>query len=299
MRSYRKLFNKILNGKKILIDGATGSEVERNGFERTDGAWLSKVCLSNPDLLLNIHKKYIESGAEVIISNTFGSAKHSLEDAGIQNLFKEINTKSVEIAVKSTESYQNKNVLVAGGISYWSWMNNHPNLKTLAINIKEQSKIMKESGVDLIMLEMMIDIDRMIVTLEECLKTDLPVWVGLSCNLNQKGEPCLLNGEKLKFALKELNNRNVPLVNIMHTEIEFVDECLNTLIDHWDKPIGVYAHSQLKKSTTWKNEDSIKPKVYAEHSKRWLEKGVNLIGGCCGLHNPHIKELKKLVSKFN
>ena len=47
MKAYEKLYQRILNNEKILIDGATGSEVERSGFKRTDGAWLSKVCLSN------------------------------------------------------------------------------------------------------------------------------------------------------------------------------------------------------------------------------------------------------------
>ena len=299
MKAYEKLYQRILNNERILIDGATGSEVERSGFKRTDGASLSKVCLSNPNLLQKIHEGYIDSGAEIIITNTFGSAKHSLEDADISDHFEEINRKSAEIAICARNNHPNRDVLVAGGISYWSWMNNHPNTHILKQNIEEQSLILKNAGVDLIVLEMMIDIDRMIATLEGSLQSKIPVWVGLSCKVNELGKPCLLNGESIKDAVIEIKKRDVPLINIMHTEVEYVNSCLNAINNLWQKPIGVYAHSQKNKSQYWHEDSSISPKEYAKYCKGWLEKGVNLLGGCCGLHKPHILELRKLLSNYN
>ena len=125
--------------------------------------------------------------------------------------------------------FKNAPGVVAGGISYWSWMNNHPNTDILKQNIEEQSLILKNAGVDLIVLEMMIDIDRMIATLEGSLQSKIPVWVGLSCKVNELGKPCLLNGESIKDAVIEIKKRDVPLINIMHTEVEYVNSCLNAI----------------------------------------------------------------------
>ena len=109
----------------------------------------------------------------------------------------------------------------------------------------------------------------------------------------------MLNGESIKDAVIEIKKRDVPLINIMHTEVEYVNSCLNAIKNLWQKPIGVYAHSQKNKSQYWHEDSSISPKEYAKYCKGWLEKGVNLLGGCCGLHKPHILELQKLLSNYN
>ena len=124
-------------------------------------------------------------------SNTFANCKHTLEDAAQAHNFKMLNSKGVSIAIEARSEERKPDVLVAGGLSYWSFTGNSPSLEVLSKNIYQQALIHKNSGVDLLMLEMMVDIDRMLVTLEAAKKSSLPVWVGLSCTQNLNGS-CLL-----------------------------------------------------------------------------------------------------------
>ena len=82
----------------------------------------------------------------------------------------------------------NKDSLIAGGISYWTFTKNKPPLNILKGNVKDQALIFKKNGVDLLILEMMEDIKRMMVTLEGAKNVNLPIWVGLSCKKDSSGK---------------------------------------------------------------------------------------------------------------
>ncbi|MEO1846703.1 MAG: homocysteine S-methyltransferase family protein, partial [Pseudomonadota bacterium] len=192
------------DGELILIDGATGTEIERRGVPQLENAWNGGGALSHPDIVREVHRDYIGAGAQIIISNTFAASRHALDDAGVAEHFDALNRRGVELAVEARERSANPDVVVAGGISYWSWTGDKPGLNTLNESITEQAKIMKEAGADLLMLEMMIDIDRMRVTLDGAMTTGLPVWVGITCTIDNQGTVCLRNGEPLPQALDAL-----------------------------------------------------------------------------------------------
>ena len=81
MNRYQTLMQRIENGEQILIDGATGSEVERRGATRLEHTWSGGGTLTHPDMVREIHEDYIRIGANIIISNTFGTSRHILQDA--------------------------------------------------------------------------------------------------------------------------------------------------------------------------------------------------------------------------
>ena len=163
-----------------MIDGATGTELERRGVPQIPKAWNGGGALSHPEILEEVHKEYIELGARIIITNTFATGKHALEDANQIHNFEKLNSQGVLIAKKACKEV-NKNSLIAGGISYWTFTKNKPALEILRSNVKEQALIFKNNGVNLLILEMMEDIERMMVTLEVAKNSNLPIWVGLSC----------------------------------------------------------------------------------------------------------------------
>ena len=85
MDRYNKLMNRAQEGECILIDGATGTEVERRGVPKLDNAWNGGGALSHPEIVKQIHKDYIQSGAEIVISNTYPTTKQALRDANQEN----------------------------------------------------------------------------------------------------------------------------------------------------------------------------------------------------------------------
>ena len=165
----------------------------------------------------------------------------------------------------------------------------------LGKNTIEQADIMAKAGAQLIVLEMMSHIDRMLVTLEGAQTCRLPVWPGLSCEPNEDGEMCLLYGDKLEDAVVELAKRNVPLISIMHTEVKYIHACLDILEKHWDGPVGVYAHTGGYDDGDWVFEDMISPTDYAVEAREWAKRGVQVLGGCCGIRKEHICELGKVI----
>ena len=86
-KRYIELIKEMHLGKCIMIDGATGTELERRGVPQIPNAWNGGGALSHPEILEEVHKEYIELGARIIITNTFATGKHTLEDANqIHNL---------------------------------------------------------------------------------------------------------------------------------------------------------------------------------------------------------------------
>jgi S-methylmethionine-dependent homocysteine/selenocysteine methylase len=295
MNRYNKLIQRIANGERILIDGATGTEVERRGVPQLDNAWNGGGALTHPEIVRGIHQDYIRHGAEIVISNTFANTRQAMSDAGLQDQFEFVNQRGVELAIEARERQQKQDVLVAGGISYWSWTSEHPSLEKLQESISRQASIMAAAGADLLMLEMMIDVDRMLVALKAAQSSGLPVWVGITCEPNAEGLMCLRNGDSLIDALDSLNNRNLALVSIMHTEVKFIDTCIEIMKSHWSSAIGVYAHSGRSDESTgvWTYNDTISPEDYCTAANRWLKQGVQVIGGCCGIGPRHIREIQQ------
>ena len=310
MNRYEEFLSRLLKGEKILFDGGTGTEVERRGVPQLKNAWNAGGALTHPKVIKDIHLDFIKEGAEIVISNTFATCKHLMKDADCLDDFELVNRRSIELAVEARNVLKRDEVLVAGGISHWSFTNRLPTLSDLEEGASEQSIIMKEAGADLILLEMMIDIPRMLSVLKGVRNSNLPVWVGFSCEPDDKGVIRLLSGQKdlvdsspnlrvgetLEEAILSLKDQNIPLINIMHTDVEYIDECLDIVKNNWNGLVGVYAHSGDDIQMEWTFDQVISPKDYLIYCERWLKKGVNIIGGCCGTGPEHIRYLKKNLS---
>ena len=96
-------------------------------------------------------------------------------------------------------------------------------------------------------------------------------------------------------ALAAIAHNNVPLVSLMHTEVENIDTCLDVLQSHWPGRVGVYAHTGTSKGDNWVFDDTISPHDYATAAQGWLARGVQIIGGCCGIRTEHISVLRSVV----
>ena len=292
MSRYDDLMARIASGEKVLIDGATGSEMDRRGVQAHDNGWLGGAALSDPNVLRDVPAEYISIGANLIISNTFATHRTVLRDAGAEEDFEASNRRSVELCVEARDAGDRPDVVVAAGISHWSFIDNDPSLDEQERNATEQCLILANAGAELIILEMMVSIERMKRLIAAAKTTGLPVWVGFAVGgeageLPDPNAMSLRTGELLTEAVQSLEGLGIDLINIMHTDVALIDQCLDDMFAHWDGPIGVYAHS-------WPENDVISPGDYAVASRRWLDRGVCLIGGCCGTEPSHIVELAKL-----
>ena len=107
---------KLEAGGIVLLDGGTGSELQRRGVPMSHAAWSGAAVQTHPDTVREVHRDYIAAGAEVIITNTFGTARFTLEAAGLGPAFESINRRAVSLALEARD-HARRDVAIGGSIS--------------------------------------------------------------------------------------------------------------------------------------------------------------------------------------
>lgn len=290
---------RLAAGEVILIDGATGTDIERRGVPMVQNAWCGISSLTHPDDVRAVHRAHIEAGAELIIANTYASSRHLLAWADQEPHFVEINARSVRLAIEAREQSGRPGVVVAGSISTSRQGGPFPDLAMATENFAEQAMILADAGADVIILEMMRDIPYTEACLAGAFATGLPVWMGISCVVVD-GVPWMWEEElTLEAFLEHFASAPVETLAIMHTESDDIDACLDVAQPMWAGPIGVYAQSGRFEHPDWIFIDVITVDDYARACAGWIDRGVQIIGGCCGIGHEHIARLRPLVDARN
>ena len=265
-----------------------------------DAAWDAAALVTHPDTVREVHEDYIRAGADVIITNTFATARHVLEPAGMGERFRELNTRAVTLAKEARENAADGAVFIAGSISTFTARYDYsyePRAEKARANYREQAEVLAESGADVIALEMMRDIEQTTYALEAAVTMGLPVWVGFSCKTSEEGTVVLWDGDHtLTEALEQLLPLGTSLVSIMHTLTEDTPPALQEVTEYWSGPLGAYPHSGEFIMPNWQFVDMISPEDFAAEAQRWSDMGARLIGGCCGIGPEHIRLLKERLS---
>ena len=294
MLNYSDLLDELAGGGLVLIDGATGTEIERRGVVPSEDAWSATGALDGQDIVRSVHESYLDVGARIVISNTFSTSWQALVNAGLDEHFESLNHDGVGLARQAIDR-TGANALVAGGISHWFFSGTAPTLDELDRSVTHQAEIMRDAGADLLMLEMMVDIDKTLTQLRAAQRSGLPVWVGFSTRVEPDGSVILLDGIPLAAGVDAVAGEDIDLISIMHTEVAHIDISLQILVEHWSGHVGVYAHSGRWKESDWVYDGGISEAAYASAASRWLDLGVQVIGGCCGTGPGHIRALDEML----
>lgn len=292
-----ELERRISEGDVILLDGATGTELERRGVPMDGVAWCAAALVTHPEVVREVHEDYVRAGAGVIIANTFPAARHVLEPAGLGERMRELNELAVRLAAEARESAAEGPVYVAGSISTFSPGHDNdrePGEREARANYAEQAEVLAGTGADLLALEMMRDVEQATYAVEAAVATGLPVWVGFSCKRDADGTVVLWDGkDTLAAALEAVPLGDVSLVSVMHTLVEDTPAALDEVVGRWDGTVGAYPHSGRFVMPNWQFTGMISPEDFAVEAEGWLEKGARAIGGCCGIGPEHIRLLKE------
>ncbi|MFQ5983965.1 MAG: homocysteine S-methyltransferase family protein [Alphaproteobacteria bacterium] len=286
----------------IILDGAMGTELQRRGVPMHHVAWSGEAVLTHPEAIREVHEDYIGAGADVIITNTFSTARHVLGPAGLGDKVAEANRRAVALAKEARDKAAgDRPVWIAGSISSFIAgldPENMPGPDEFKANYREQAKLLAEAGVDLIVLEMMSDVEQSTIAVEAAGATGLPTWVGFSCSIGPDGATLILRGEDgverpFEVALGAVMAAGGSLAAVMHTEVETTRPALEIVFDHWSGPVAAYPHSGDFVMPNWQFVDIIAPEDFVAEAQRWVEMGVRVVGGCCGTGPEHIRLLKE------
>lgn len=275
----------------LVFDGAMGTMLQALGVKL--GENMEKLNITEEDKIVEIHKKYINSGADVITTNTFGANEFKLKNTGYS--VEEIIDKAVSNANKARGDNKCYIALDIGPIGeLLEPMGTLSFERAIEIFKREITQGVK-SGVDLIIIETMTDLYEMkaaiIAAKEVC---DLPILATMT--FEEDGRTftgCL--PESMAITLEGLGVSAVGInCSLGPKELYGIVE---KVIKNTNLPIIVQPNAGLPKIVDGKAVYDISKEEFKKEIEKLVDIGVSIIGGCCGTNPDFIKELKKI--KYN
>jgi S-methylmethionine-dependent homocysteine/selenocysteine methylase len=302
---YSKIAEKLIRGETIILDGGTGTDIQRRGAPMSGETWCAEVNATHPEIVRAVHDDYIAAGADIITANTFATSALNFNyrkrddemlalDAAAVNIAKNA-AKGTTVCVAGSVSTQRPNVL---GTDRTDLSFNWP-ADEARVLFRRKVDNLKSLGVDLLMMEMMRDTDYSLYACEAAMATGLPVWIGISVERNAQGQLVGFGrtDQKLEDTAKALAALKPAVMTIMHTSPNDTAEAIDVLRQYWQGPVGAYPESGYFQAPDWVFVDEIKPDDLATYSKLWQNHGATIFGGCCGIGPDHIKRLSSEFKK--
>ena len=306
------LSDRLKNREIILLDGGVSTEIQKRGVSMDEDVWSGIAHRTHPEITLQVHEDYIRAGSQVITANTYSTARHVLERINMGDQVRSLNEEAVQLARKARDNAAADEVWVAGSISSMAPFNNEEEVavgESVESNYREIAEILAESGVDLLILEMMRETVNSILVIEAALSTGLPVWIGYSAMMaddgknvitwrwkNVKSKPPTGDFEEL---VKETVNLGLDAAGIMHSQVKDTEPALEVMSRHWHGPKLAYAETGALEKPDWNFKEICTPEKYSEVLKNWVSShGVQIVGGCCGTGPEHIRILKEQLPKY-
>jgi S-methylmethionine-dependent homocysteine/selenocysteine methylase len=307
-----RFLRRLFTGRPLLLDGATGTELQRRGVDTGLPLWSARALIEAPATLRAIHADYISAGADIITTNTFRTQRRTLERAGIGSRARELTQLAVQIARAAAHTADRK-IFIAGSISpvedCYAPERVPPNGE-LWIEHAELARDLAQAGCDLLLVETMNTIREAVIALRCAATTGLPVGVSFvvgpaglppdQVNVASVDEtsanPKLLSGESIAEAVAAVRAFHPALIMINCVPLAYIDRAFEELRAAHAGPIGIYANvGHADDQTGWTLTDEVMPAATAQHAQHWLQQGAALIGGCCGTTPDHIAALHKML----
>ncbi|HMB72134.1 MAG TPA: homocysteine S-methyltransferase family protein [Gammaproteobacteria bacterium] len=284
----------------LILDGGTGSELRRRGVMLSRECWSANANLSHAELLVRIHRDYIEAGADIVTANTFATSRFVLAAAGLGERFGDVNRNAVDAARQAADE-SGKPVTVAATISCLPPgfdPDAYPDPDTEYRDYAELADCFACLDVGLLVLEMLQDTDHTALACRAASASGLPFWAGISCRLDQSGNALVGydNAEQPFASILETVLRFSPSgIAVMHSPLDAIGPALGEVRRAWDGPIGAYAEITYAEDPDRQRQEIVEPEDYAAAAQEWITQGATLIGGCCGTTPDHIRALRVLA----
>lgn len=274
-----------LKNELLLLDGATGSVLQRRGLK--PGEIPELLNLNNPDLLIDLHKEYIEAGSQVVYANTFGANAHKL--AGSGHSVEEIIAAGVANAKKAAEGTETLVGLDAGPLGQLMEPSGPMSFEQAYEMYKEMFVAGEKAGADLIAIETMADLlETKAALLAAKENTDLPVFVTMTFETDGRtftGTPI----EAMAATLEGLGADAIGLNCSVGPDLML--PLLKRLRKATSLPIIAKPNAGLPDPVD--GHYPMEADEFASIMKEAAQAGVSILGGCCGTTPAYIARLKE------
>ncbi|OHB50097.1 MAG: bifunctional homocysteine S-methyltransferase/methylenetetrahydrofolate reductase [Planctomycetes bacterium GWF2_41_51] len=300
-----KTLTELLSRQIVFGDGAMGTMLYAKGvFINT---CFEELNIANPRLVGQIHDLYIAAGSDFIETNTYGANEIKLARFGYAEKTAQINEAAVKIAKQSADQSRDSQrsnpvdngagILVAGSIG------------PLGINIAQggfitekdisnaftnQIKAIASAGADFLLFETFHNLKELLIAIN-CAINNCDLEIVAQMAINEQNET--LYGDKIEYALAEISE--FPQVAAVGLNCSIgpaaMLDALPIIKKATSKPISLQPNAGLPQNIDGRTVYMCTPEYMAEYAKRFYEKGVKIIGGCCGTTPDHIRQMTKTV----
>ena len=300
---------ELLRERILVLDGAMGTMLQQVNLTAADfgGPHLEgcneNLVITRPDVVLGIHRKYLEAGSDIIETNSFGSTPVVLAEYGLGEHAHEISRRAAALARQAADEFSTpgkprfvagsmgpttKAISVTGGITF----------EQLRNNFRDQARGLVEGGADILLLETCQDtrnIKAGVLAIDE-LSRELgqPIPVMISVTIEPMGT--MLAGQNIEALWASLDHVDVLSLGLnCATGPEFMTDHVRTLQSLTNRFVSCYPNAGLP------NEEGLyqeTPTTLAEQLDRFVERGwLNIVGGCCGTTEKHIRAIAQMAEK--
>src|SRR5712691_10446455 len=288
-------FNERLKDSILIADGAMGSMLhEAVGSQRC----FDELNATEPEAVFRVHQAYIEAGAQIIETNTFGANRFKLTPLGLGDEVQRLNSRGVKIAREARESGA-REVLIAGSIGPLGLgvQSRHPEPGEIQDIFYEQALALEERGVDFYILETFSYIEELLLAIDAIrLFSGLPIVA----QLTYAEEGTTYGDVRPSNAAEQLKNKNVQVVGANCT---LGPQALLPILQELAAVDGLRVSGMPNAGFPKREGDRIvypksSPEYFALFAREAAALGVRILGGCCGTTPAHIRAMAEAVKSL-
>jgi methionine synthase I (cobalamin-dependent)/5,10-methylenetetrahydrofolate reductase len=286
---------EFLGQTPLLADGAMGTMLHGKGvsFDRC----FDELNLTNPAVVAEIHREYIDAGAQIILTNTFGANRYKLAKHGMQEKVVEINRAAVSLA-RRVVAASFKDILVAGdvgplGVRIAPY--GRVQLPEARHAFAEQIRALCEAGIDLVVIETMTDVYEVVEAIHAAKETapDLPVAATMTFTRDDR----TLLGDSPAGVAKTLHEAGANIIGVNCSGgpaqlLRILRQMRQAVPDarFWVKP-----NAGWPEHVGGRVMYAAAPEYFRDYLLEFWQAGANVIGGCCGTTPEHIAAMRKAL----
>jgi len=307
-------FLDALKHKVLLFDGAMGTEIQKfnpkpEDFPDNKDGFNDGLVISHPEWIKQIHRSYLDAGADCIETNSFGSNKIKLDEYGFGEQTVEMNKKIAKLASEVCSEYSDKPRYVIGSMGPTGYLpsSNDPDLGQKPLSeIREAFELQAEGlilgGVDALLIETSQDILEVKLAIEGChnamKKAGKKVPIIANATLDQYGK--MLLGTNIQAAYTTVSDMGIDVfgLNCSTGPIEMTPS-VRWLDEQKDLDLLVVPNAGMPENVGGQAVYKMTPEKMGEALADFLKqyKKVRIIGGCCGTNPQHIASLRKVIDE--